>query len=297
LTISEILWEVRQHFFRGSYPHAKADWPHRLDADLPVEQVKALQDRVESLSAAAQYGWGHSIDFGPFRQDGFLEDQYLEIAGLFDKWNWWPRDMKGLRVADVGCFTGGLSVLMAGRGAEQVYAVDEVPEHLAQCAFLGETFGVDGIETIEASAFRLGERIEAGSLDIVLLSGVLYHMSDMLVGLLGLRELLKPGGLLLIETTGVEDNKRSFANFGRYCGGMWWQPSGLCIKDMCEYMGFDGAEVSFYKPHRCLARAVKNDDADIPFKRGMNWEFDSLRDRTSRSVDKQVLAPVRHRLF
>ncbi len=292
-----MLWELRRHFFRGSYPRAKADWPHHLAADLPAERVKALQERVETLTAAAQYGWGHSIDFGPFRKEGFLEDQYLEIAGLFDQWNWWPRDLKGLRIADIGCFTGGLSVLMAGRGAEHVYAVDEVPEHLAQCAFIGETFGIDGVEAVEASAFNVGEHIGAGSLDIVLLSGVLYHMSDMLVGLLALRELLKPGGLLLLETNGVDDNKRSFANFGRYYGGMWWQPSGLCIKDMCEFMGFEAAEPRFYKPDRCLARAVKSEAEDIPFKRGMNWSFSSLQDDHSRSRDRRLMAPVRHRLF
>ncbi len=297
MTLSEILWELRRHLFRRSYPQAKAAWPHRLPADLSDEQVAALKREAAELTERAQYGWGHSIDFGPFRQDGFLEDQYLEIAGLFDRWGWWPEDLSGLQVADVGCFTGGLSMLMAGRGAAQVYSIDEVPEHLAQCDFLAKSFGLAGIKTIETSAFQLQNHVPVGSLDIVLLSGVLYHMSDMLVGLLELRQLLKPGGLLLMETNGVDDQKRSFANFGRYYGGMWWQPSALCLRDMSEFMGFEAGDVRFYKPDRCLMRAVKTEDEEIPFKRGLNWEFDDLADATSRTRDRRVMAPVRHRLF
>jgi 2-polyprenyl-3-methyl-5-hydroxy-6-metoxy-1,4-benzoquinol methylase len=46
--------------------------------------------------------------------------------------------MSGLRVADVGCFSGGLSLYMARRNAETVYAVDELEAHLAQCAYLSD---------------------------------------------------------------------------------------------------------------------------------------------------------------
>jgi SAM-dependent methyltransferase len=226
----------------------------RVAASLSAGRVSALEAEVERLAAAAQYGWGHTIDFGPFRKEGLLKDSYLGIAGGFDAMQWWPSNLQGQRVADVGCFTGGISLLMAERGADAVYAVDEIPEHVDQCAFVAQTFGYATIHPICRSLFSLPDAIEAESLDVIVLSGVLYHLSDMLVGLHAMRSLLKPGGILLIESNGVDDFDHSYANFGRFYGGMWWQPTGLCIEDMCTFMGFRDCAVHFYEENRCIAR-------------------------------------------
>ncbi len=257
---------------------------------LPAE-IDQIAAEVDRLAASAQYGWGHTIDFGPFQKEGLLGDSYLKIAGGLDEWGWWPVGLDGMRVADVGCFTGGLSLLMAHRGAEVVYAVDEIPEHLAQCAYLARIFGADAVRPILHSAYRIRENIAPASLDLILLSGVLYHMSDMLVGLYAMRELLKPAGLLLIQSSGVDDFAHSYANFGRFYAGRWWQPTGLCLQDMCEFMGFKKPDVRFYDAHNCLARAVP-DKAEIPFKRGLNWPFGDVHDARPRTLDSSVLAPA-----
>jgi SAM-dependent methyltransferase len=253
--------------------------------------VAEIHARVEELSSASQYGWGHSIDFGPFKKQGILGDNYLRIASQLDSWGWWPLDLSGARVADVGAFTGGLSLYLAGRGPDRVYAVDELPAHLDQCAYLASLFEQDSIQTVHSSIYALTDHIEEGSLDLVLLAGVLYHLSDMLVGLHVLTRLLKPGGTLIIESNAVEDFKHSYANFGRFYKGMWWQPSGLCIRDMCDFMGFENPVVRFYTPGRCLARAVRSGE-DIPFKRGLNWRFESLQDAAARSTEAAIMAPV-----
>src|SRR5579862_2778565 len=179
------------------YPHyRRASWPLSLPADLPAPALHQVMADVERLAEAAQYGWGHTIDFGPFCREGLLGNDYLDIAGAIDDWGWWPASLEGMRVADVGCFTGGLSLLMAHRGAAIVYAVDEIPQHLAQCAFLADTFGATAVRPVLRSVYKLHDEVPAGSLDLILLAGVLYHLSDMLVGLYALRELLKPGGVL-----------------------------------------------------------------------------------------------------
>lgn len=178
-----------------SYPVlTPAPWRLRLPEGTEPSELQRIQQSVDALGDAAQYGWGHTIDFGAFRKNGLLLDSYLNIAGAFDQWEWWPSRLDGMRVADVGCYTGGLSMLMAERGAEVVYAIDEIPENLAQCAFLAETFNLTNVKPVLRSVFRLHEDIEPGSLDLIVLSGVLYHLSDMLVGLNVLRDLLKPGG-------------------------------------------------------------------------------------------------------
>ncbi len=275
-----------------SYPVVPpAEWVHRLPRDLPASSIEQIKLAADEIATASQYGWGHTINFGPFRKEGLLRDAYLRIAGMLDRWMWWPLRLDGMRIADVGCFTGGLTLLMAARGAGVVYAVDEIPEHLAQCEFLVKTFGVNAVTPVLRSAYGLSEEIEPRSLDLILLSGVLYHLSDMLIGLYTMRELLKPGGLLLVQSSGIDDFSHSYANFGRFVAGRWWQPTGLCLIDMANFMGFENVEVRFYEPTNCLAKMTST-GKDIPFRRGLNWPFDNLRDTVPRSLDHSSLAPA-----
>jgi SAM-dependent methyltransferase len=268
-----------------------APWRLALPSNTPSARLEHVRAEADRLGAAAQYGWGHTIDFGSFRKEGLLKDSYLRIAGGFDTYGWWPARLDGLRVADVGCFTGGISLLMAERGAEVVYAVDEIPEHLDQCAFVASAFDIQSIRPVLRSVYRLQDEIAPKSLDYIVLAGVLYHLSDMLVGLYLLRELLKPGGVLLIESNGVDDFQHSYANFGRFYGGMWWQPTGLCIQDMCAFMGFGECDVRFYEESRCVARVVRI-EGDLQYRRGLNYSFPTLRDSRTRSLDSSIMAPA-----
>jgi 2-polyprenyl-3-methyl-5-hydroxy-6-metoxy-1,4-benzoquinol methylase len=269
---------------------APAKWPLSLPAAMTGEEVEAVRRRVEELAARAQYGWGHTISFGPFTKEGVMKDKFLHTVGHWDAWGWWPKELKGLRVADVGCLTGGITMIAAHRGAAEVLAVDEVAEHVDQCAYLAEVFGMKNVQTLTGSLFELPDR-GVGEFDLVILSGVLYHLSDMLVGLYVMRELLKVGGTVLIESAAVDDDEHSYANFGRFAMGMWWQPSRRCIRDMCEFMGLSEVEVRMYLPDRCFARARKTSKEAIPFRRGLHYHFADLRDGRPRSMNLGEMAP------
>lgn len=252
-----------------------------------------IKQRIESLAARSPYGWGHTIDFGDFTVEGLLGRDYEQIARGLDAYEFWPRDLTGLEVADIGCFSGGLSLVMARRGAERVIAVDEIPEHLEQCRLVAEIFDAGSIRHVEASLYELERRIALESLDLILCSGVLYHLSDMLVGLLVMQTLLKPGGVLLLESNAIDDFERSYANFGRFYAGLWWQPSALCIKDMCEFTGYEPPDIRFYRPDRCLARAVKSERPSVPFRRGMTYQVGDIHDRRPRTLDPSIMRPAR----
>lgn len=269
-----------------------AAWPLSVPANASPERVAELRTAAEALAERSQYGWGHTIPFGPFTMPGLLGEKHLKIAGLFDQLGWWSRDLHGQSVADIGCFTGALSVLMAERGAAEVAAIDELPDHLAQCDLVADAFGLQTITTHEKSLYELKDSLSEGSFDLVLCAGVLYHLSDMLVGLIELQRLLKPGGVLLLETNAVENFEHSYANYGRYVGGMWWQPTALCIQDLCEHAGFERPEVVFYQPGRALARVVKPTDARLPFTRGVNLPIEDRRDSVERTLDPGQLAPA-----
>ena len=189
-------------------------------------------------------------------------------------------------------FTGGKTALMAHRGEERVVAVDEVGAHLEQCRLVVSAFDLGHkVDLIDKSLFALPTLMPARRFDLILLSGVLYHLSDMLVGLYAMRTLLKEGGTLLIETNAVHDQQHSYANFGRFYAGMWWQPTTLCVEDMCEAIGYQEVETYAYVPSRCLARAVRAEDGP-PFRRGLNWPFDDISDAAHRTVDPRIMAPA-----
>jgi hypothetical protein len=62
----------------------RAHWPFRLPAAATPQRVAEVEQRLESLAASAQYGWGDTMDFGHFRRDGILGEGYLTIAGALD---------------------------------------------------------------------------------------------------------------------------------------------------------------------------------------------------------------------
>lgn len=266
-------------------------WSFRL-----ATNAEDARSRLTDVAAGSQYGWGQTVALGPgLRQQGFLGDKWRNVIATLDAWRWLP-ELDGTRVADIGCFSGAMSTVLADRGAE-VIAVDEVPEHLDQARLLFELLDVPRVQTVEASLYDLHEHVEPASIDLVLLSGVLYHLSDMLAGLIAVQQLLKPGGRLLIQTNAVENYEASYANFGRFYAGWWWQPTALCIQDLCEFAGLGRAEVRFYEPGRCLALADKPDaatdpEAAVPFKRGVHWQFGDRADSAERHLDASALAPA-----
>lgn len=101
------------------------------------------------------------------------------------------------RVADLGCGTGTLSVLLAEHGYE-VYGVDISPEMITRAR--AKTTPAPDL----AVSFAIGDASDpdllAGSFDVVLSRHVLWALPDPAAGLRRWCDLLKPDGrLLLVE--------------------------------------------------------------------------------------------------
>lgn len=107
----------------------------------------------------------------------------------------------GMRVLDVGCGPGRLSVPAAERvGPDgQVLALDVQAAMLTKLARRAATRGVTNIQRIERSVERA--ELESASCDCALLVAVLGEIPDRAAGLRGIFTALKPGGILSVTET------------------------------------------------------------------------------------------------
>lgn len=98
------------------------------------------------------------------------------------------------RVADLGCGTGSLSVLLAERGAE-VVGVDLSPAMVERAVRKAHEAGAD-------VRFAVGDvsrpDLAAGSFDVVLCRHVLWNLPDPVLALNRWDRLLRPGGRLVV---------------------------------------------------------------------------------------------------
>ena len=110
--------------------------------------------------------------------------------------------LKRLRVLDLGCLEGGISLHFAKNGAD-VVGIDVRPDHLAKAAFAAESLGlskrccwIEGDVTSEEVWSRLGR------FDLVVCSGILYHLEASAIHkfLTNIFNHCFHGGVLVIDT-------------------------------------------------------------------------------------------------
>lgn len=74
-----------------------------------------------------KYHWGSNHDFGSFRMEGRMGDRHIEVMANFVRL--FPIDIDSFQsksVFDIGCWTGGATLLLTELGCEKVTAVEDV---------------------------------------------------------------------------------------------------------------------------------------------------------------------------
>jgi SAM-dependent methyltransferase len=116
------------------------------------------------------------------------------------------------RIADVGCGTGSLAVLL-GEAGYRVSGIDLAPGMVQRARAKGVAAGVDAdFEVADAMAPPWPKH----TFDVVLARHVVWALSDAALGLERWIDLLKPNGCLVL----VE--------------GRWWTGEGLTSQEMLE---------------------------------------------------------------
>ncbi len=116
--------------------------------------------------------------------------------------------LDGLKCLDVGTVEGVVPVLMTRRGAQDVVAYDRI-DWSRKVDFVKMCYGADyryitGMNYADFQAKAL--RLDVHPFDLIVFSGVLYHMFDPLGGLLRTRSMVRQGGLVIIETSALAND-------------------------------------------------------------------------------------------
>lgn len=113
--------------------------------------------------------WYHSIDLG----DGVVTPGKGDPVPKFQRLEpYLPADLRGLRVIDIGCNAGGVSVEFAKRGA-RVVGIETTERYYRQAVWVRDRLGLDSFEPMPRTAYEL---VDLGTFDVVVFLGIIYHL-------------------------------------------------------------------------------------------------------------------------
>lgn len=204
---------------------------------IPATTPFAEHKRADLLAMAAAMNWVHAIDLGDGvvtpglwgRGNPIIEKALLDI------------DWHGKKVLDIGCWDGMYSFLAESRGAAEIYATDLVNQrdYADQPTFnvARALLNSKALYYPQMSVYDV-ESIGVRDFDVIIFSGVYYHLKDPVRALTILRRVLKAGGQILVEGAILEE-PGCFAKFyyrELFCGDRsnWWVPTVDCLKQWVE---------------------------------------------------------------
>jgi tRNA (mo5U34)-methyltransferase len=216
----------------------------KLDADtVSISSASPLATETRQQLDQALRGL-HPWRKGPF-----------DIAGIHINTEWrsdwkWQRlqqhiaPLTGKTVLDVGCGSGYHCWRMKGAGADLVIGIDPSPLFIVQYWALQHFLQNDSVFVVPAACEDLPQDMQA--FDTVFSMGVLYHRRAPMDHLLELRQLLKPGGQLVLETLVIPGDENAVLvpseRYGRM-GNVWFIPSVAALTRWLEKMRFTDIRV------------------------------------------------------
>jgi tRNA (mo5U34)-methyltransferase len=151
-------------------------------------------------------------------------------------------DVSGKRVLDIGCRDGLLSFEAEKRGAVEVIGIDNdlspgVPEFLIRTLKSRARIELFNLFDLRPESF--------GQFDVVIFAGVLYHLRYPFWALKLIRDVLSPGGVMIVETGVLADANRHALLFCPAREDSPYEPTSVTffnqkgLRDTLGSMGFE----------------------------------------------------------
>ena len=204
--------------------------------DISTEQLAQLKSLLMKL---------HPWRKGPFNLFGMHLDTEWRSDFKWDRLTDHIQPLSGRRVLDVGCGSGYHCWRMAGAGADLVLGIDPSPKFVVQFYALKQLMQKPA--AVHLLPFALEDMpTEYPVFDTVFSMGVLYHRRSPIDHLYLLKNCLKKGGELVLETLVCEDDDcvqgtgKVLMPEGRYAKmrNVWFLPSPQVLMHWLARCGF-----------------------------------------------------------
>jgi tRNA (mo5U34)-methyltransferase len=152
--------------------------------------------------------------------------------------------LKDRTVLDVGCGSGYHCFRMRGEGARYVVGIDPTVRYLFQFLVLNHYIADGAVHFLPLKSEDMPRRMRC--FDTVFSMGVLYHRRAPFDHLEELKDLLRPGGELILETLVVDGPVNTVLVPGdRYAQmrNVWFLPSAETLPLWLQRAGFENARV------------------------------------------------------
>ncbi len=204
------------------------------DQSLSTEQREQLIRQLKQL---------HPWRKGPYHVHGI----HIDTEWRSD-WKWQRilpeiSPLKDRTILDVGCGNGYHLFRMRGEGAKLAIGIDPSQKFLAQFLAMKHFFGQLPIHLLPLGIEQMPKM---PLFDTVFSMGVLYHRRSPIDHIQQLKELLRPGGELVLETLVVEgDINTSLLPKGRYAQmrNVWFLPSTDALTHWMQRCGLNNVKL------------------------------------------------------
>ncbi len=225
-------------------------------------EVEGLASKENQRDLSIKFHWGHNHRFNDdLTVKGRMGDRHLNLMAQFMvRYDKGKDHFAGKRVIDVGCWTGGTSLLLKALGAGDILALEEVQKYATAARDLVQ--GVYDLDDVTCNGTNLYDLETDNPYDIAYFPGVIYHLSDPVLSLRRLFNSVKDGGEIFVESMGLDsgqpvaryDGNRLFhdaskddaKNLNRG-GWNWFVPSPPCLARWMEEAGFEDVDCFYSK--------------------------------------------------
>lgn len=176
---------------------------------------------------------------GPFELFGVHIDTEWRSDWKWDRLHHGIDSLQDRRVLDVGCGSGYHCWRMRGAGAREVIGIDPTPLFIVQFWALQKYLQQADVWVLPTGIEQVPAKLKA--FDTVFSMGVLYHRRSPMDHLQELRDCLRPGGQLVMETLVIEGELgATLVPEGRYArmGNVWFLPSCDTLRSWLTKTGF-----------------------------------------------------------
>lgn len=165
----------------------------RCNDPLDTQTREQLKDALMGL---------HPWRKGPFELFGVHIDTEWRSDWKWERVHHKIDSLQGRRVLDVGCGSGYHCWRMLGDGAREVIGIDPTPLFVMQFWALQKYLQRDDVWVLPLGIQHVPARLQA--FETVFSMGILYHRRSPMDHLQELKDCLKPGGQLVLETLVID---------------------------------------------------------------------------------------------